>query len=79
MIIQPTKLILSSIENTIRGPCELVLLFSDDDFVPITFAIEPIACSASQLAEISIPFEVPNGSATLLWLGFIGSDSMLVC
>ncbi|KAJ8062045.1 hypothetical protein OCU04_009825 [Sclerotinia nivalis] len=59
--------LVTGIENTISGPCELILLFSDDDFLPVTFAFEPIACSAFQKAEISIPPEVPIGPATLLW------------
>ena len=60
-------LIASRVENTISGPCELTLLFSDDDFLPVTFTFEPIACSAFQEAEISIPLEVPTGPATFLW------------
>ncbi|APA09331.1 hypothetical protein sscle_05g041010 [Sclerotinia sclerotiorum 1980 UF-70] len=59
--------LVTGIENTLSGPCELILLFSDDDFLPVTFAFEPIACSAFQKAEISIPLEVPIGPATLLW------------
>ncbi|KAJ8067021.1 hypothetical protein OCU04_004401 [Sclerotinia nivalis] len=59
--------LVTGIENTISGPCELILLFSNDNFLPVTFAFEPIACSAFQKAEIFIPLEVPVGPATFLW------------
>ncbi|KAF7943002.1 hypothetical protein EAE96_010948 [Botrytis aclada] len=59
--------LITGVENTISGPCELTLLFSDVDFLPVTFTFEPIACSAFQEAEISIPLEVPTGPATFLW------------
>ncbi|KAF7877696.1 hypothetical protein EAF04_001367 [Stromatinia cepivora] len=58
--------LITGVENTISGPCELTLLFSDDDFLPVTFTFEPIACSAFQEAEISTPLEVPTGPATFL-------------
>lgn len=43
------------------------MVFSDDDFLPITFDFQTSACLGYQQAEISVPSGAPNGIVTVLW------------
>ena len=56
-----------SVENDQGQPCLATLAFSNDEFLPVTFDLQPTACLGYQLAEISIPADAPNGNVSVLW------------
>jgi hypothetical protein len=56
-----------SVDNPQGWPCEATLVFSDQNFLPVTFDIQPVLCLGYQQAEISIPLQAPNGLVTVLW------------
>lgn len=62
------------VDNPQGRPCEATLIFSDQDFLPVSFGLQPMKsqpmeCSGFQQAEISVPPEAPNGDVTVIWYG----------
>jgi len=57
----------SRVENPHGAPCEAMLIFSNQDFLPVTFNLQPITCLGYQQAEIVVPMEAPNGIVTIIW------------
>lgn len=40
-------------------------MFSDKDFLPVTFSFEKIHCVGAQAAQFTVPPEAPNGASVL--------------
>lgn len=59
--------IIATVDNPQGRPCEAMLVFSDQDFLPVSFDLQPMECLGFQQAEISVPLEAPNGDVTVLW------------
>ncbi len=60
----------NSIENPQGRLCEATLTFSNPDFRPVHFDFHPLKCLGFQEAVITVPQEVPNGDAFILWFVF---------
>ena len=51
--------------------CEATLTFQNPDFLLVHFDFKPLTCLGFQQAEITIPQEVPNGDAFILWFVYV--------
>jgi hypothetical protein len=60
-----------SVDNPQGRPCEATLVFSDQNFLPVVFDIQPVLCMGYQQAEIAIPLQAPNGEVSVLWQAYI--------
>jgi hypothetical protein len=58
-----------SVDNPHNKPCLATLVFSNEDFLPVTFDLPPpvLTCIGSQQARITVPSQIPNGDASILW------------
>ncbi|RDL41159.1 uncharacterized protein BP5553_01138 [Venustampulla echinocandica] len=65
--ILPGQSITATVDNPQGRPCEAIMVFADDNFLPVTFSFEPGMCLGYQRAEIMLPSDAPNGVVTVLW------------
>jgi hypothetical protein len=47
--------------------CEATLKFSNPAFPPVDYQFPVVDCADSQLLEITVPSEAPNGDASIVW------------
>lgn len=56
-----------SIFNPAGEKCEAWMDFSNTSYLPIVWFFSPVNCSGFELAELTVPEEVPDGDAFLTW------------
>ena len=62
-----TVLTNNRIYNASGKRCEAELAFDDSDFFPVRFHFDAVECPGSQIAEFTVPAEVPVGDAFVTW------------
>ncbi|KAK2756591.1 hypothetical protein CKAH01_17171 [Colletotrichum kahawae] len=51
------------IDNPWAGRCTATLRFADSEFLPINWSFDAIQCADFELAQLSVPVDLPNGDA----------------
>ncbi|KAK1657728.1 hypothetical protein BDP55DRAFT_734656 [Colletotrichum godetiae] len=55
------------IDNPWGGRCTATLRLTDSEFLPINWSFEAIQCTDFELAQLSVPVDLPNGDAYIIW------------
>ncbi|GJD05413.1 hypothetical protein ColKHC_14238 [Colletotrichum higginsianum] len=55
------------IDNPWAGRCTANLRFADSEFLPINWSFNAIQCADFELAQLSVPVDLPNGDSYIIW------------